>query len=388
MMNIKEVFFLALKNIRINSLRSFLTMVGIIVGVASIIVIISVGGGAQKAIDAQYERLGINNISIISSTRMPMTLDVFEYVMARCPTLIHYYTTASTPEVLINGQPAYNICAATPEQIIAQEWPVSVGSFIAQDHVHRNKKVIVLGSGLAKDLYGNRVPIGEYIKIRGQLFEIIGIMSDFGVTVRTNQDMRAYIPASTYARIFSAISLNVTFVARDASEVQQAVEEIKDAFRHKWGEQADMSGNFRFDVMAEIMDSQGSFNNTIIALLAVVATVSLLVGGIGIMNIMLVTVLERTHEIGIRKALGAKYRDILAQFIIEAAIVSLCGGIVGLMAGVLISWIVAWVLGWGSIVESSTVLLSLSFSVFIGLFSGAQPARKAAKMDPIQALRQ
>ena len=386
-MDMNEVFSLAMGNIRSNGFRSFLTMLGIIVGVASVIAVLSIGGGVQSAVLAQFERLGTSNISVMSSSRMPMTFEMYDYIMARSPSLSMYYTSATIPEILVRGQAAYNICATLPQQAVAQDWSVAVGSFITQEHVDRRQKVVVLGDGLAKDLFGEKMPLGEIVRIKDQLFEVVGVMSSFGVTIRANQDMRAFIPATTYVRMYDVISMYVTFVARDSAVVDQAVEEIKAALRSKWGAEADMSGNFRIDVMEDIISNNRATNDTIIMMLSVVSSISLLVGGIGIMNIMLVSVLERTREIGIRKAMGAKYRDLMAQFVTEAMIISLVGGMVGLVIGATISWVFAWIWGWGNVIELGTILLAFVFSLVVGLFFGIHPAQRAAKMEPIQALR-
>ena len=387
-MNFREAFILAINGIMANRFRSFLTMLGMIVGVASIIIVLSVGGGANSAIMAHYARIGSNNITVSSgSLRFPITPDLIEEIMAGSPSLIGRFTTMGFAEELVLGQPAYNIVGAMPEQVILQDWPVSIGTFITQDQVQHRRKVVVLGAGLANELYGDYMPIGEYLRIRGLLFEVVGVMSEFGALVGGNQDMRAYIPYSTLMRMTNSQSAAVTFVASDPSVCRQAVTEIQSVIRGKYGTDVDGPNVIRYSLILDSVEHNDTLSSNITMLLFVVAGVSLLVGGIGIMNIMLVSVLERTREIGIRRALGATYRMLMSQFLLEAMIVSLVGGSLGGGIGMLIATLYALYMGWGNIISLPSVVLGFTFSVAVGLFFGIYPASQAAKMDPIQALR-
>ena len=389
-MTLLELAFLATENIKLHKIRSILTMLGLIVGVASVIAVLSIGEGSVLAIRIQYERIGTNNIILNGgNSRFPLSLDNADFILQHCPSLQTMFTTASFTEPFIPGNPPYYVSAALPGQALAQEWDTAIGSFIRTEHIKKTSRVVVLGSGLAVDLYGQENPLGKFLRIRGRLFEIIGVMSEFGVTISTNQDMRAYLPATTFLNTVGGSSFtSITFVAKDTAMVKAAIEEIKDALYLRFGEAASNTNQFTFNTMEDIIQRNSATNESLTFFVAIIASISLIVGGIGIMNIMLVSVMDRTKEIGIQKALGAKYKDLLMQFMLEAVIVSVAGGLMGCLIGIAISIIYAIYQDWTYLFSPQSVVVSFLFSVLVGIIFGVYPASRAAMLDPIKALRQ
>ncbi|MCL2497787.1 MAG: ABC transporter permease [Symbiobacteriaceae bacterium] len=389
-MDIIESLRLAWIGIVTNKFRSFLTMLGMIIGVGSVIGMISIGEAGQAAILEQISSIGSGTITLSGGRgQMTLTLDLADYVRELCPSVTHMYPLQQTRMSIKVGSTtrSYTIIGTAPDYAAVQGWSPAVGTFINQSHLDTRMMVCVIGETIQTELFGGRMPVGETLRINGQVFEIIGVMERKGTSLGQSMDNQVFIPVSTMLRLLGTKNVQqVVFLAPNESNYLAAAE-IRLALRHRWGPAAERDDPFRITSMDDLLETMNEAIGTFALLLAGIAGISLLVGGIGIMNIMLVSVTERTREIGIRKAIGAKRKDLLSQFLIEAVVISLSGGSIGLLLGIALSNLVATYAGWSQGVSPRAVMLAITFSMSIGLFFGIYPANKAARMDPIEALR-
>jgi putative ABC transport system permease protein len=397
---------IALESLWANKMRSFLSMLGIIIGVGAVIAIVSVGTGSTQQITSRIANLGSNMITIYprtprgqggtvssGSSQEKFSLELTEYMEKFCPSIIKVIPVKQVSGRLISDDINVNatILGTNIDYAEVNNYEVDMGNFINEDDNLERRQVIVLGSQLAEDLFEDDNPIGKKIKLNYEnhayMFEIIGLMKEKGSTIGGNLDDQAYIPLSVAMDKLTNSDYVTSYIAQAASteKASTAVSELEN-FMVKFLDDEDQE-QFRVISQDEILDTVSSVTGTMSMMLGGIAAISLLVGGIGIMNIMLVSVTERTREIGVRKALGARNIHILFQFLMESLNLSSFGGLLGIGFG----WITAYFLSrygdWPMVIAPLSVGLAFGFALFIGIFFGLYPAMKAAKMNPVDALR-
>jgi putative ABC transport system permease protein len=409
-MNIIQGIRVALQGLTANKLRSGLTMLGIIIGVAAVIALVAVGQGAQAAVTQRFQSLG-SNLLVISpgaafygrvsqgAASAQSLTNEDAAAIAQLATLVETvapeYSIRGAQVVYGNKNTQTSALGVTSEYLTVRNWEVARGRFIDQQDVESLAKVCALGTTVVEDLFGGNYldPVGKTVKINRQNYQVVGVMASKGQTGFTNEDDQVFIPLSTAQVKFGGAgntslgSINVQVVSAEMMGFAQA--ELKAILRARHGLSPSQADDFNIRSQVQIMEMVQQTTGTFTILLGAIAAISLVVGGIGIMNIMLVSVTERTREIGIRKAVGAKRRDILMQFLVEAVVLSGLGGVVGVLVG------------WGSaqllsrlasdflrtLVTPDSVVMALGVSVAIGLFFGIYPANRAARLNPIEALR-
>jgi putative ABC transport system permease protein len=406
-MNLFASVPIALRSLLANKLRGGLTMLGIVIGVAAVIALVAAGTGAQAQVAERFESLG-SNLLVISpgfmsfrgvsrgASAQSLTNDDVEAI-ARLATSVSAiapeYSTQSQQVVYFNRNTQTTVLGVTPAYQAVREWRVDRGRFIESvDLVSRNK-VAVLGATVAEELFGTLVdPLNKTIKISRQNYEVVGILASKGVGGFQNLDDQVFIPLSTAQikfggagnRSLRAINVQVS----SAGQMERAQAELAAILRARHGLAQGQNDDFSIQNQAQIVESVQETTQTFTVLLASIAAISLLVGGIGVMNIMLVSVTERTREIGIRKAVGARRRDILAQFLVEAMVLCLLGGLIGVLAGYGGAQLITPLLGGSrALVTPDSVAMALGVSIAVGLFFGLYPAGRAATLRPIDALR-
>lgn len=399
----------ALGAIQANVLRSVLTALGIIIGVAAVIVMISVGAGAQKQVDDVIKKLGSNLVIVVPGTttsggargargsRRTLTEDDAIAIQNEVPTV-----KVSAPTVRGSGQIIFGnqnwstvIRGVTPDYGQAREWEIADGRWFSNDEVRSAAKVALIGETVSESLFGNDNPVGQIIRIKRVPFTVIGTLVGKGETPMGNDmDDVVFIPLTTAkkrtlgGRRVSGRLVGVVFVKSNSAEVvDDTIRDMTKLLRLRHKLRPGQPNDFFVRNLSSILEARANSSRVMNLLLAAVASISLIVGGIGIMNIMLVSVTERTREIGLRMAVGAKGRDILLQFLIEAVTLSLIGGVIGIVFGLGGSYIIAMIGNSPAIVQPFSIFLAFGFAAAVGVFFGFYPARKAARLDPIEALR-
>ncbi len=400
---LRESLVMAVFSIFSNKLRSLLTMLGIIVGVVAVIAMTAIGQGASVQITERISDLGANLLMVRPGAfqRGPartgagsittLTFEDAQAIEEECGSVAKADAMYSGRGQVIYGNKNTNtsINGVTPNYPEVRNFSVETGSFITEEDNRLLRRVAVLGRTVVEDLFGEEDPIGEYIRISRSIFQVIGVMEEKGSSGFSDEDDVIFVPLRTaQKRLFGVDYVSIISVqAKDEDLMDKASAEITSLLSDRHDIRQGQEDDFSILSQAEILSTVQETTRTFTVLLAGVAAVSLLVGGIGIMNIMFVSVTERTREIGIRKAIGAQQRDILGQFLIEAVIISLSGGAIGIIAGILASRLVSSLAGWPTVITTASVLLSCSFAFAVGVFFGFVPARKAALMNPIEALR-
>jgi putative ABC transport system permease protein len=408
-MNIGASVQIALRALRVNKMRSALTMLGIIIGVSAVIAMMAVGAGARERIAAQIRSIGSNVIIILSGSTtsggirvgsgsvLTLTEDDATAIAREVPAVeAAGPTMRGTAQVVFGNQNWSTVIqGATPEYLVVREWPVVSGRDIMPQDVDGAAKVVLLGQTVAANLFGDSDPVGEIIRIKKVPFTVVGILAAKGQSAfGQDQDDIVVIPLSTAKRKVLGVSqanprsVGAILIRAWAPEViPEAVEQMTVLLRQRHRLQPWQEDDFTVRNLSEVFAAQEESARTMSLLLGAIASVSLLVGGIGIMNIMLVSVTERTREIGIRMAVGARERDIMTQFLIEAVTLALIGGIVGIGLGVGGSALLSFFAEWETVIAPAAIGLAFVFSSAVGVFFGYYPARKAASLDPIEALR-
>ena len=397
-----ETIKVAVAALRANKMRSFLTMLGIIIGVGAVITVVAMGEGAQRAVQEQIESLGTNQLTVSSGHRWWrgvgsaggtfLGTDDAEALEREARYLTAVVPEASTQLQVehLNRNMNTNVVGTVPAFIEVRNIDLSLGRFLSQSDMVARRTVAVLGSQVPDRLgYRAQDLVGSTIRIRGIPFEVVGILEASGEMGYYSVDDRVLIPLSTARyRISGSDRLNSITVSVVGPELMDpAIVEIEQIIRREHRLRPGDDDDFAIRNRADLMETFQETTRTFSILLAGIALVSLLVGGIGIMNIMLVSVTERTREIGVRKAMGARKRDILFQFLVEALTLCFMGGVMGLAAGAGAAVLLARFANWNTAVAPAAILLAVGFSAAVGLFFGIYPARRAAQLDPIVALR-
>ena len=408
-MSVWQSVRIAGRALRVNKLRSALTMLGIIIGVAAVIAMVGVGAGAQARVAEQIQSLGSNLIIVLSGsvtssgirlgTGSQLTISEDDSAaIAREVPLVQ----ASAPSVRGTAQVVYGnlnwatvIQGVTPDYFEARDWPVADGRAINLEDVEGATKIALLGQTTALNLFGESEPLGQIIRIKKVPFAVVGVLSRKGQNSwGQDQDDVILIPISTAKKKVLGVSQanpravgSISIKIRPDEDMVEAESQIRALLRQRHRLQPFQDDDFWLRNLSEVLQTQEESSKVMTYLLAAIASVSLLVGGIGIMNIMLVSVTERTREIGLRMAVGARRRHILLQFLIEAVTLSLIGGIIGIALGLGGSRAISYFAEWRTLVAPESIVIAFGFAAGIGIFFGFYPARKASRLDPIEALR-
>jgi len=406
-----KISFLALWS---NKTKSFLTMLGIIIGVGAVIVIMSVGAGAQSLILSQVKTLGANKIGVLpgkseekspppSAIGIVITTLTYEDAISlknknKAPNIVNVVAYSKGIATVSYKTKSYdtNLSGCTVGYLDVEGGEVEKGRFFTKDEEKNLSRVVVLGSTVKKELFGKSDAIGKRVKFKKHTFEVIGVMAERGTVAMQDYDDQILLPIKTMQKLVAGVNhLGLIRVKiDDEKNTDKAIRDIKTILRenHNIKDNTGYNDDFTVRSAAQALDMLEVITDALRYFLAAMASMSLIVGGIGIMNIMLVSVSERTREIGLRKAIGAKINDILLQFLFEASTITFVGGIIGIILGIFISWLISIVANylnydWAFIISPLAIVLAVSISIIIGLIFGLYPAKKASKLEPVEALR-
>ena len=398
----KESFLMAWASLIANKMRSILTMLGIIIGVAAVIALVSIGNGVKQDIQNSISSLGSNLLMVMpGAPRTPgvrpsagsmKSLKVSDYeaiskldgVKAASP-----MTNGSYVVIYQNKNWTTSVSGVSYNYLDVNNWSMKSGRFLSEKNVQNRERVAVVGKTVVKNLFGDEDPVGAEIRVKNIPFRIIGVLNSKGSGAMGNdQDDMVVIPYTTaMERVEGVDYLRMIYVVgKDENGIDRLQSDIENLLRVRHGIKDTNLDDFNIQNMNSIMETMEETTGTLTLFLGAVAAISLVVGGIGIMNVMLVSVTERTREIGVRKALGATYSVIVTQFLIEAVVISLMGGIIGIILGIGSSKLIGMASGMSTVISVPTIVMSFAFSMAIGLIFGIYPARKAAKLNPIDAL--
>jgi putative ABC transport system permease protein len=405
-MNLVVIIRVAFRALVRNKMRAILTMLGIIIGVGAVIAMVSIGQGAQASVQAQIESIGTNLLFVSAGAQNvggvrsgagdtgtnTLTVEDLEAVKREVPSVAMVTPAVNTRSQLVSGNTNWNtsLQGVSEQYPEIRKWTVQSGNFFTDADVRTAGRVIVVGQTIADNLFAGMDPVGQTLRVANLPFRVVGVMARKGQDQQgRDQDDIAFAPYTTVQKkVLGSPRLQVAYasaVSQDATYTAQ--EQITELLRQRHKLAASDPNDFTVRNMTDIAEAANETNNTMTILLACIASVSLLVGGIGIMNIMLVSVTERTREIGIRMAIGARSSAVRSQFLIESIVLSLTGGIIGIVLGVIVSVSIPKLLGWPTLVSTPAIIGSVIFSAAVGIFFGYYPARKAAALDPIEALR-
>ncbi len=407
MINLPSTLKISLRALRVNKMRSALTMLGVIIGVGAVIAMLAIGTGASSQIQQQISSLGSNLLMVLPGattaggvrmgwgTESTLTLADAYAVLKECPSVAHVAPVLSgVAQVVYSNQNwATGVTGTTPGMLTVRNWDLSAGRAFTEQDVKSATKVCLLGQTVVDMLFGGVDPVGQIVRIKKIPFTVIGVLEPKGQDLRGHdQDDAIYVPITTaqkklFGTAFPGMIRIMMVQAKSTEDLDTAEREITELLneRHRIGPSQD--SDFTVRNLTQFLQAAEQSASVMTMLLGAIASVSLLVGGIGIMNIMLVSVTERTREIGIRMAVGAKTWDIRLQFIIEAMTLSLTGGTAGIIVGLSVSRIISSFAEWPTIVSPLSVILAFSFSGLVGIFFGFYPAYKASLLNPIDALR-
>jgi putative ABC transport system permease protein len=406
-MDFSQTLKIALRALRTNKMRSFLTMLGIIIGIAAVIAMMAVGSGASYVISQQIASIGSNIILIIpgsmtsgglrtgSGGAQTLSSDDAKAIMTDCPSVAYAAGNVRSSGQIVNGNMNWStvIMGGTPEMFDIREWPVVSGRPISQQDEDGAIKVCLLGQTVAENLFGSADPVGSIVRIKKIPFTVIGVLERKGQSPQgQDQDDSVFVPLRTAQRNLvrsqrTGIVGSILVKAKSEELINKAESEIQSLLNQRHRITNSKEPDFSTRNLSEILAVAEQSSKAMSLLLGAVASISLIVGGIGIMNIMLVSVTERTREIGIRMAIGAKKNDILLQFMTEAVLLTMLGGLIGIALGAGGATIVSRLLGWPTLISFQSIAIAFVFSAAVGIFFGFYPARKAAGLNPIDALR-
>ena len=403
-MNIQESFLTATRALTANKFRALLTMLGIIIGVAAVITMLAIGEGAQKAVIDRIQSLGSNLLFVSPGSHRAGGMVVIQFgtsqrlkrTDADAITERVAAVEAVVPEFSRSAQVKYQnrnwntrIVGTVPEYESVRNFPAEMGRYFNHSEERGVAKVCLLGSSVVENLFPTGYPIGRKITIQGQSFEVIGILATKGQTGWQNPDDQIIVPLSTAQRRLFGVDFlgQVTIKVADEKRMDEAFYEIERVLRREHRLREEQDNDFTIRNQADIIATFQETQQTFTFLLAGIAAVSLLVGGIGIMNIMIISVTERTREIGVRKAVGARKRDVMAQFLIESIVLSVTGGFLGILLGLIASYLITTYGSLTPLISIDAILLSFLSASMVGIFFGIYPAWKAANQNTIDALR-
>jgi putative ABC transport system permease protein len=400
---------MAVAALQVNRVRTALTMLGVIIGVGAVVTMMAIGAGAQARVAEQIRSLGSNLIIILSGSitaggvrmgsgsQLRITEDDARAIQREVPSVAVAapMMRGGVQTVFGNSNWSTALQGVTPEYFRAREWDVVSGRLLTTEDVDAALKVALIGQTVAANLFGSSDPLGQTIRIKKVPFTVVGVLARKGQSTQgDDQDDTLIIPLSTAKRKVLGVSqANARAVGAilvkvgDTGRMKEAEQQVRELLRQRHHIQANEDEDFTLRNLSEILESQEAASRVLSLLLAAVASVSLVVGGIGIMNIMLVSVTERTREIGLRRAVGARRRDILGQFLVEAVFVSLAGGVIGIGLGVAASYAIGYFFQWSALVSLTAIVPAFVFAAAVGIFFGYYPARKASRLKPIEALR-
>lgn len=407
MIDLNSTFKIALRSLKVNKMRSILTSLGIIIGVAAVIIMLSVGEGAKGKISKQIESMGSNLLMVMSGSstsggvrvgggsQPTLKITDAKAILKDCPSVLEVAPVVSEVKQIVFSNQNWStaVMGITPSYLRIKTWGVDAGRTITEEDVKNSTKVALLGSTVTTNLFGDLDPVGKTIRIAGMPFKVAGILQKKGQSgMGQDQDDSILIPITTaqkklFGTEFPGVIKYMQIQAKSGDVLDSAEEEVKLLLRERHNIGKNKDDDFTVRNFTQMMETIKQVTATMTILLGSIASVSLLVGGIGIMNIMLVSVTERTKEIGIRMAIGAKAMDIRIQFLIEALLLSLAGGLVGIIIGVSISKLIQFSTELTIIISPFSILLSVGFSALVGVGFGFYPAYKASQLNPIDALR-
>ena len=399
----------ALRALAANTLRSILTMLGIIIGVAAVITMIAVGRGATERVQEQMKGLGSNIMLVLpggitqggvrlgAQTGQGLTEDDAAAIAREVPEVQVAAPSSRTGAQVVVGNTNWStsVLGTSNDYLEAREWPLADGRLFEAAEMQGSAKVAIIGQTVAQQLFGDADPLDQVIRIKKVPVTVVGVLAKKGQnSMGQDQDDTVLVPISTYRNRIQGGTAgklkrigSISVKVREGQNMKAAEENIKELLRQRFKVQPGGDDPFAIRNLTEILQAQEASSQVMTLLLAAVAGISLIIGGIGIMNIMLVSVTERTREIGLRMAVGARGRDILMQFLIEAVTLSLIGGAIGVVLGAVATWAVGQFAGWQVSMTAASILLAAGFSAFVGIFFGFYPARRASRLLPIQALR-
>lgn len=407
MMGLLETAKISLRSLWANKMRSGLAILGVIIGVGAVIAMIAVGRGASLQIESHISSMGSNILIIVpgtttsggvrmgAGTQQSLSLDDAIAIEKECSAVSRVSPELSGVAQVVYGNRNWStgVKGTTEGMMDVHNWSVSSGRFLTDQDVRSSTKVAVIGETVAYELFGNANPVGEIIRIKKVPFQVVGVLAPKGQSAfGSDQDDVIFVPVTTaqkrlFGTPFPRMVRRISVKARDAESIYLAQEQITALLRQRHRIGPNQDDDFTVRNLTQAMEAAQQSTQAMTLLLGAIASVSLLVGGIGIMNIMLVSVTERTREIGIRMAVGARPRDIRLQFLIEAFLLSVIGGMAGIALGALLSQTLVLLFDWSTSISPSSILLAFGFSGFVGVFFGFYPAYKASLMDPIEALR-
>ncbi|MEY2540279.1 MAG: putative transport system permease protein [Verrucomicrobiota bacterium] len=403
-MRLGSTFKVAGRALRKNKLRSVLTALGIIIGVGAVIAMVSIGNGAKAQVQAQIASLGQNILQVFSGSITAsgirtgfggagtLKIEDADAIRREVPGVTAVSEeVASTAQVAAGNQNWFTrVLGESAEYFDIRQWPLAEGASFTSQDVRSANKVCVIGHTAAYNIYGDEDPVGQVLRIKGVPFVITGVLTQKGFSLQgTDQDDVVVMPfSSAMKRVAGGTTLrNINVQIASEDQIASAQQQIVSLLRQRHNIRTGRDDDFTVRNMQEVADTANATADVMTGLLFAVACVSLVVGGIGIMNIMLVSVTERTREIGVRLAVGAHGRDILTQFLIEAVVLSAMGGVIGIVAGVIASKVISMIKSWPTVISPLWMLIAFLVSAAVGIFFGFYPAREASRLDPIDALR-